>query len=77
MNPYEPINCEVHDGFELACIRNAIIELSWREGDAHRHQQVRFLDLENSKEGEFLIAENRQGDRLRIRLDMITSQLPY
>lgn len=77
MKDYKNINCEVHDGYELACMRKAIHEVTWQEGDQSQTAKLRFLDLEYSNKEEHLIAENQAGEKFRIRLDMITSSLPY
>lgn len=74
---YKPINCELHDGFELACIRQAIHPVTWSVEGKEKTERLRFLDLEYSAEGEFLIAENEQQAQRKIRLDSITSTLPY
>lgn len=73
---YRPINCEVHDGYELACMRRAVHEVCWQDGSEHK-ALLRFLDLECAQGKEYLIAENQAGERFRIRLDQITSTLPY
>ncbi|MEH6576046.1 MAG: Rho-binding antiterminator [Amphritea sp.] len=78
MESYTPINCEVHDGFELACIRNTIHEIVWRDDAGQIHQEkLRFLTIDNSGHEENLIAENQSGEKYRIRLDRIESQLSY
>ncbi|WP_027857277.1 Rho-binding antiterminator [Marinobacterium jannaschii] len=75
---YQPINCEVHDGYELACMRHAIHSVTWLdESGTTRQQPLRFLDLENKRGEEYLIAESPSGEQLRIRLDRISSKLPY
>jgi Rho-binding antiterminator len=74
---YQPINCEIHDGYELACIRRAVHTLTWQEGENSQKETLRFLDLEYTGGQEFLIAENQSGEKLRIRLDRITTKLPY
>jgi Rho-binding antiterminator len=74
---YTPINCEIHDGYELACMRKAIHNVEWIEQGITHSEKLRFLDLEYSKKGEFLIAENEQKELRKIRLDSISSQLPY
>lgn len=76
-NKYQPINCNIHDGYELACIRRAIHEITWSDNDQTLTAKLRFLDLEYSKDGEYLIAENTHRDTLKIRLDSISSTLPY
>ncbi len=73
---YQPIKCDIHDRFELACMREIEDIVTWTEIDQKRSEKLRFLDLEYTKEGEFLIAENQSKDRLKIRLDTITSTLP-
>ncbi|WP_432471703.1 Rho-binding antiterminator [Amphritea sp. HPY] len=74
MDSYKPINCEVHDDYELACLRRAIYQVIWRDPQGRIHKQkLRFLDLEISNSEEFLVAENRAGKRFRIRLDYIQS----
>lgn len=74
---YQPINCEIHDSYELACMRNAIHLVEWKEDDTAFSQRLRFLDLEYTPEGEFLIAEDHEGNNYRVRLDSISSRLPY
>lgn len=84
---YEPMNCEIHDGYELACIRKAIHEVTWLEEGQTVSAKLRFLDIECTKGAEYLIAESLNTESLiteksqhktfKIRLDMITSTLPY
>jgi Rho-binding antiterminator len=84
---YEPMNCEIHDGYELACIRKAIHEVTWLEEGQTVSAKLRFLDIECTQGAEYLIAEKlnteplisekAQHKTLKIRLDMITSTLPY
>ena len=74
MDAYKPINCELHDGFELDCIRHSIKQVIWRDADGHIHNQtLRYLDMEIKAGEEFLVAENREKQQLRIRLDQIES----
>ncbi len=77
MDNYKPINCEIHDGYELACMRRAIHQVTWQEDDREFSERLRFLDLEYRAGEEYLIADNQEGEKFRIRLDMITSSLPY
>jgi len=74
---YQAISCEIHDGYELACIRRAVHKLSWSDGEHCYTELLRCLDLDCSDGQEFLLAENQSGEKFRIRLDKITSQLPY
>ncbi len=75
--PYKPINCERHDGYELACMRHAIHSFRWHEQDQILSEKLRCLDLEYTNGEEFLLAENQAGKHYRIRLDQIISSLPY
>ncbi len=74
---YQPINCEVHDGYELACMRRAVHGVTWIDGEDTVTELLRFLDLKYAEGNEFLIAETQSGERRSIRLDKITSNLPY
>ncbi len=76
-NSYKPISCEVHDGYELACMRRAIHELIWLDEEGSHRKKLRFLVLDYSGGQEYLVAEEQSGETLRIRLDRITSTLPY
>jgi len=74
MDSYKPINCEIHDHFELACIRHTTHQVVWRDLQGHIHKEkLRFTDLQVSNAEEFLIAENHDGQRHKIRLDYIQS----
>nr|WP_067295732.1 Rho-binding antiterminator [Marinobacterium profundum] len=78
MHSYTPINCEVHDGFELACMRRLRYEVHWRDADGTFMQdRIEFVDLEYPRGEEYLIALSSHGEPLRIRLDRIISKLPY
>lgn len=74
---YQPIQCAIHDGYELACMRNAIHLVEWQIDDTSFSQRLRFLDLQYTSEGEYLIAEDQAGEQYKIRLDSIHSRLPY
>lgn len=75
---YKPINCEIHDGYELACMRRASHQVIWSDelGNVNS-EQLRFLDLKCRDGKEYLIAELSSGQKIEIRLDQISSSLPY
>ncbi|MFW1676873.1 Rho-binding antiterminator [Pontibacter sp. JAM-7] len=75
--PYQPINCDQHDGYELACMRHAIHLFKWHDGNQIRSEKLRCRDLEYTGGAEYLLADNRDGEPFRIRLDQIISSLPY
>lgn len=77
MSEYKPIQCELHDGYELACMRKLIAEVIWRDDSGHIHREkLRYLDIEILRGEEFLIADNREGQQRRLRLDRIESMPP-
>lgn len=73
-NQYRPISCALYSKFELAIMHRQQIKLVWQEQDQTRIATVKPLDLKTRKHQEFLIAEDHQGQTLRIRLDYIRSQ---
>lgn len=74
MDSYKPINCEIHDDYELACMRHTTHQVVWRDPQGHIHKEkLRFTDLLVCNAEEFLIAENHAGQRRKIRLDYIQS----
>ena len=77
MKDYQPIQCERHDGYELACMRQAEHIVSWQDDAGEHTETLRFMDIEISNSEEFLIAVTANGEQRKIRLDLITSTLPY
>jgi Rho-binding antiterminator len=72
MTDYQPVDCRVYSGYELAILRRRRLRLTWRDdGDLTRIDTVRPLDLETRGGEEFLLIEDSQGGRRSIRLDRI------
>ena len=72
MTDYRPIACELHDRYEIAVMHRTRLTLCWRGPDGLTHlENLLPKDLETSKGEEFLVAINRAGERLRLRLDTI------
>ncbi len=77
MEKYIPIQCEVHDLYEIACMHRSTGKVVWRDDqDAQQSALLRYLDIKISDHQEYLIAEDDQGMRLEIRLDRIDSLPP-
>lgn len=77
MAGYKPIQCELHDSFELACLRQLIDQVIWRDDSGQLHRDTLcFLDTAIGNGEEFLIAANQNGKQFRIRLDRIESAPP-
>lgn len=77
MKDYQPIQCERHDGYELACMRRAEHIVSWQDDVGEHTETLRFRDIEVGNGEEYLIADTQSGETRRIRLDLINSSLPY
>ncbi len=72
MTDYTPIDCGLHSEYELAIMHGRRLQLRWRDeaGKAH-NELLRPLDLQACNKEEFLVVENSQGERMRLRLDHI------
>jgi len=72
MTDYTPIDCGLHSEYELAIMHGRSLQLRWRDeaGKAH-NELLRPLDLQARNKEEFLVVENRQGERMCFRLDRI------
>ena len=71
MQDYQPIACHIHDIYEIAIMRQTRLTLDWRQAGVRRHDTVRPVDLYTKEGAEWLLAEDRSGQQLEIRLDWI------
>ena len=72
MTDYRPIACALHDRYEIAVMHRTRLTLCWRGPDGLIHlENLLPQDLETLNGEEFLVASNRTGERLRLRLDRI------
>lgn len=72
MTDYTPVDCGLHSEYELAIVQEKELRVSWRSPDGLSHVEIlRPLDLVTSQHEEFMIAETRDGQQLRLRLDYI------
>lgn len=72
MSDYLPVDCVVHDRYELAIMRRQCLRLSWREPDGLlRVEVVRPLDLETRAGEEFLVFADAADRRRQVRLDRV------
>lgn len=73
MTDYTPIDCDRYSEYELAILRKWRLRLGWRDGAGLTHvETVLPTDLQTRHGEEFLIAETSAGERVEIRLDLIT-----
>ena len=76
-NPYTPISCTEHSNYELFIMHRQRLHIAWK--DPHNHHNIDTLlpiDLQTKDGEEFLVAQDRNGQEIRIRLDYITHCTP-
>ncbi|MFW2373105.1 MAG: transcriptional antiterminator, Rof [Gammaproteobacteria bacterium] len=75
MSPYHPIDCQIHSSLELHIMHGATLCIHWQDDDGETHiQQLEPVDIATEKAvGEFLLLDDSQGNRWKIRLDKIQS----
>ncbi|MDO6562997.1 Rho-binding antiterminator [Amphritea sp. 1_MG-2023] len=77
MTDYKPIQCDLHDGFELACMRRLVDQVIWQDNNGQlQRDKLRFINIDIRNGEECLIAADHNGQQLRIRLDRIQSKPP-
>lgn len=68
MTDYHPIECDLHDVLEIACLHHALLQVELRDGSrfvARARTTVSTADKE-----EFLLLDAADGER-RVRLDQL------
>ena len=75
MPSYLPIDCEVHSTLELHIMHKDELTIKWQnEIGETQIQSMKPVDIITEKDvGEFLLLDDRQGTRHKIRLDQILS----
>jgi Rho-binding antiterminator len=69
---YKPIPCGLHENYQFAVMRRALLVVSWRADDQSvRHEKLLPRDVFTRQGAEFLEAERQDGERYLIRLDRI------
>ncbi|WP_367382761.1 Rho-binding antiterminator [Stenotrophomonas cyclobalanopsidis] len=68
MTDYHPIECDLHDMLEIACLHRALLQVELRDG-SHFVARARTTVSTADKE-EFLVLDADEGER-RIRLDQL------
>ncbi|MCU7812291.1 MAG: hypothetical protein KZQ77_13795 [Candidatus Thiodiazotropha sp. (ex Notomyrtea botanica)] len=70
--PYHPIACGLHETYQLAVMRRAMIDLSWRtEDDCLQKARVLIEDVFTEAQAEYLRVTTQPGNDYVIRLDRI------
>lgn len=73
MTDYTPVDCGLHSEYELACMHQDRLKLSWRDAAGEVHiETIIPLDLRTHNSEEFMVVAGTDGTELEIRLDRIT-----
>ncbi|HEX6929986.1 MAG TPA: transcriptional antiterminator, Rof [Gammaproteobacteria bacterium] len=69
----EPVNCDLHERYELAVMHRETLFIRWRDADGLTHlENLRPVDLRARGGEEFLHAVTVDGEPRVLRLDTIT-----
>jgi Rho-binding antiterminator len=68
MNTYQPIDCDLHDHLEIACLYSWVLKIELDDGKVITAKSI--TTLTRPGDGEFLILDD-DGERVSIRLDYI------
>jgi transcriptional antiterminator Rof (Rho-off) len=73
---YTPIACGLHEEFQLAAMRGALLDVNWEsETGVRLNERLRVLDVFTRDQPEYLSGETTAGARRLIRLDRIHQAL--
>ena len=73
INPYRPIDCALHDEYELAIMHKKMLSIRWSDDSGEQHvATILAKDILVKDKQEFLLAETQDDKQLCIRLDKIT-----
>jgi len=68
MTDYHPIECDLHDVLEIACLHHALLQVELRDGS--RFVARARTTLSTAEKEEFLLLDAPDGER-RVRLDQL------
>ena len=76
-DPYVPVECGLHSEYELAIMRQVMLQLVWTDqnGTIQRHN-ILPIDIKTMDKKEYLVGKTPEGELIEIRLDKI-SQSDY
>lgn len=72
--PYQAIDCGLHDYLELACLRRYRLRIEWRDGEPLEARAL-ITETTASRE-EYLLVEGPDGEPHRLRLDRLLTITP-
>lgn len=73
MSSYTPIDCQMHSSLELHIMHGDELKIEWKnDGNGTHIQLLKPLDIMTEKAlGEFLLLEDKEGNKFKIRQDKI------
>ena len=70
--PYQPVSCQLHSELELSIMHNKTIQIQIKSESGILTRTITPVDIiSRSGNGEFLLAEDNNRNKLEIRLDQI------
>lgn len=77
-NDYTPIDCEQYSRYELAIMHRQRMRVAWQDSAGCAHlEALHPVNLRSHDRAEFLLAKNRFGKILELRLDRILKAEPF
>lgn len=71
--PYIPIDCALHDEYEIAVMHKKPLQIKWLDENGQQHtEKVLPKDVLVKNKEEFLVANTSDNREICIRLDRIT-----
>ena len=73
MKPYQPLNCDLHDFLEIACMHGYRLQVELLDGPSF---VARALDTRTAPSKEEFLLLQGDGDRQEVRLDKLLAITP-
>lgn len=73
MNAYQPLNCDLHDYLEIACLHGYLLDIELVDG---RRFQAKARTTRTSNDKEEFLGVDTANAQQEIRLDQLSAVLP-
>ncbi len=70
---YSPIQCQIYDYIEIACMRHYLLDIELTSGETITGKAMT-TKIENKQE--FMVIETKNSEKQEIRLDLVNSIKP-
>ena len=71
LNNYNPIDCALHEHYQLAVIKRASLDLVWIDAGGMHKDRVLAKDVSTHSQAEYLSVHSKTAGEFEIRLDFI------